>query len=103
MAETPSDHTPAGGLPLFSGHNQRLKPNRRQEGIALALILGGAVGNLFDRIFRGEVIDFLLFYYQGWSFPVFNIADIAINIGAALLILDLVGWQVISNRNKHEK
>ena len=82
---------------------KRLKPNRRQEGIALALILGGAVGNLFDRIFRGEVIDFLLFYYQGWSFPVFNIADIAINIGAALLILDLVGWQVISNRNKHEK
>lgn len=80
----------------------RLNSDRRQEGVALALILGGAVGNLLDRLFRGEVVDFLLFYYQSWSFPVFNIADITINIGAALLIFDLLGWRVIPTRSRDE-
>ena len=55
---------------------------------ALALILGGALGNVLDRLLHGHVIDFLLFHYRQWEFPAFNIADSAITIGAAMLILD---------------
>lgn len=55
---------------------------------ALALILGGAQGNLVDRLQYGKVVDFLLFYRGNWSFPAFNLADSAITLGAALLILD---------------
>ena len=55
---------------------------------AYALVLAGAIGNLIDRLVHGYVIDFLHVYYQQWNFPVFNIADVAISIGAALLILD---------------
>ena len=55
---------------------------------ALALIAGGALGNVIDRLLHGHVVDFLLFYYRGWSFPAFNVADSAITIGAILLILD---------------
>ena len=54
----------------------------------LALILGGALGNLWDRLMEGRVTDFLLFHYAGWSWPAFNVADSAITIGAAMLILD---------------
>jgi signal peptidase II len=54
----------------------------------LALILGGALGNLWDRIVIGKVVDFLLFHYGAWSWPAFNVADSAITVGAALLILD---------------
>ena len=54
----------------------------------LALILGGALGNLWDRLTQGRVTDFLLFHYGGWSFPAFNVADSAITVGAAMLILD---------------
>jgi signal peptidase II len=56
--------------------------------LGLALILGGAIGNLIDRLWIGEVVDFLLVYYRSWSWPAFNVADSAITIGAALLILD---------------
>lgn len=55
---------------------------------ALALILGGAVGNLFDRLVYGHVIDFLDFYVGAWHWPAFNVADSAITAGAALLIWD---------------
>jgi len=55
---------------------------------ALALILGGALGNVLDRLLHGHVIDFLLFHYRQWEFPAFNIADSAITVGAALLIVD---------------
>jgi signal peptidase II len=54
----------------------------------LALVLGGAIGNLIDRINYGYVVDFLLFYYEEWSWPAFNVADTAISIGVALIILD---------------
>jgi len=58
--------------------------------IGLALILGGAIGNLWDRILHHRVTDFLLFYYQQYEWPAFNLADSAIVVGAALLVLDLV-------------
>ncbi len=54
----------------------------------LALILGGALGNLWDRLTIGHVTDFLLFHWQGWAWPAFNVADSAITVGAAFLILD---------------
>ncbi len=55
---------------------------------AMACILGGAVGNVIDRVLYGYVVDFLDFHWRGWHFPAFNIADSAISIGAACLILD---------------
>ncbi len=55
---------------------------------ALALILGGAIGNVIDRILYGHVIDFLDFYVGNWHFPAFNVADSAICIGAGLFIVD---------------
>ena len=55
---------------------------------ALALILGGALGNVIDRLIHGYVVDFLQFHYAGWAFPSFNVADSAITVGAACLILD---------------
>lgn len=57
---------------------------------ALALILGGALGNLWDRIVLGKVVDFLDFHWAGWHFPAFNIADAAISVGAALIIYDML-------------
>lgn len=54
----------------------------------LALILGGALGNLWDRVTMGQVVDFLLFHWKGWSYPAFNAADSAITVGAVLLIAD---------------
>jgi signal peptidase II len=55
---------------------------------ALACILGGALGNVIDRLLHGYVVDFLDFHYGGWHFPAFNVADSAITVGAACLILD---------------
>lgn len=55
---------------------------------ALALVLGGALGNVIDRTILGYVVDFLYFHYQGFSFPAFNVADSAISVGAFLLIWD---------------
>ena len=54
----------------------------------LALIVGGALGNLYDRIVLGHVVDFLLFHWREWHYPAFNVADSAITCGAAALILD---------------
>ncbi|BAN35939.1 lipoprotein signal peptidase [Sulfuricella denitrificans skB26] len=56
--------------------------------LALAMILGGAIGNLMDRILLGHVVDFLDFYVQGYHWPAFNVADMAITGGAGLLIWD---------------
>jgi len=56
--------------------------------LALSLLLGGAVGNVVDRVLYSHVIDFLDFYYGTWHFPAFNVADSAITMGACLLILD---------------
>jgi signal peptidase II len=66
-----------------------ISARRKMEGWSLALILGGAWGNVIDRIYHGYVIDFILIYYQDWQFPAFNIADTAISVGVALFILQL--------------
>ena len=63
------------------------KPRADSEALGYSLILGGAVGNLLDRAFRGHVIDYLDFYWQSWHWPAFNLADIGIVGGAAMLIL----------------
>ena len=55
---------------------------------ALALILGGALGNLYDRLVYGKVVDFLDFHAAGWHWPAFNVADPAITVGAAILIVE---------------
>jgi signal peptidase II len=55
---------------------------------ALACILGGAIGNVVDRLLHGYVVDFVQVHWRGWYFPAFNVADSAITIGAAFLILD---------------
>src|SRR5256885_12323617 len=59
-------------------------------GIALSLILGGAVGNLWDRLASGRVVDFLLFYVKQYQGPVFNLAGSAIVVGASLLVLEIL-------------
>lgn len=64
------------------------QPDKKLFCLALSLILGGALGNVIDRLLHGYVIDFLLFHWQEWYFPAFNLADIAITIGAGLLILE---------------
>ena len=61
---------------------------QRLFGWALALILGGAIGNVVDRLLHGYVVDFIQVHHSGWYFPSFNVADSAISVGAALLILD---------------
>jgi signal peptidase II len=56
--------------------------------LGLALLLGGALGNLIDRVLYGYVVDFILVYYQEWSYPAFNVADSAITCGVALILFD---------------
>ncbi|HSW13796.1 MAG TPA: signal peptidase II [Solimonas sp.] len=63
---------------------------QRLVALALALILGGALGNVIDRATRGHVVDFVDFYVGTWHFAAFNVADIAISFGAAFLILDML-------------
>jgi signal peptidase II len=70
---------------------KRLKPAETGLAVALALVLGGALGNLFDRMAFGQVIDFVLLHWQNrWYFPAFNLADSAITVGALLLLLDML-------------
>ncbi|MHB8735693.1 MAG: signal peptidase II [Terriglobales bacterium] len=64
--------------------------NPGATGVALALIMGGACGNLFDRLLHGSVVDFLLFYVSRYEWPAFNVADSAIVVGAGLLVWDIL-------------
>jgi signal peptidase II len=59
-------------------------------GVGLSLIMGGALGNLWDRLARGRVVDFLLVYVKQYQWPVFNLADSAIVVGAGLLIIEIL-------------
>jgi signal peptidase II len=76
------------GASLFIIYLLARHGTQRLFSLALALILGGAIGNVIDRIAYGHVIDFLDFHVAGWHWPAFNVADSAIVGGAALLILD---------------
>ncbi len=67
----------------------RIRREQRLLAYALAFILGGALGNLVDRALQGYVVDFLVFHYEVYYFPAFNIADTAISLGAGLLIIDM--------------
>lgn len=69
----------------------RLQKHETLLAVALALILGGAVGNLIDRLAYGYVIDFLDAYYNSWHWPAFNIADSAITLGVALMLAESLG------------
>ena len=66
----------------------RAHPGQRLVCSAISLILGGAIGNVIDRLLHGYVVDFLDFHWGSWHFPAFNVADCAITVGAGLLILD---------------
>ena len=68
--------------------------------LGFSTIVGGALGNLVDRIFRGAVFDFLHFYYEDFSFPAFNLADSFITIGAGLLIWDYLFYPSKKNSEK---
>jgi signal peptidase II len=72
-----------------------LSPRERWKGVALSLVLGGAVGNAWDRFAFGYVIDFINFHINDWHFAIFNVADSAICIGAFMLI---VQWMRQSKR-----
>jgi signal peptidase II len=67
---------------------KKLNRSQRWEAIAWSLVLGGALGNLIDRILYGYVIDFLDAYIGDWHWPAFNVADSAITLGVAMLLLD---------------
>ena len=69
----------------------KLKSHERHLSVAYALVIGGAVGNAIDRIIYQYVVDFIHFFYKDWHYPHFNIADIAIFIGAALLFSEALG------------
>jgi len=77
---------------------QTLKGDRWMA-ISIALVLGGAIGNLYDRISLGYVVDFLHFYWGNYHFPAFNLADTAISIGAAMMVLDLFRKQETADKS----
>jgi signal peptidase II len=80
-------------------HLLRKTPGQLLFCASLTAILGGAVGNVTDRLQHGHVIDFLLFYWNDWYFPAFNLADVSITCGAIVLILD----EVLRMRREHGK
>lgn len=86
---------------------KRLGQHERWLAIALALVLGGALGNLYDRVALGHVVDFILVHWKNqWYFPAFNVADSAITVGAFMLVLDMLfnspTKTVQAKESKHE-
>ncbi|MCK5639473.1 MAG: lipoprotein signal peptidase, partial [Gammaproteobacteria bacterium] len=75
------------------GWLRKLEKQQTFLAIALALVLGGALANVWDRITLGYVVDFIDVYYQQWHWPAFNIADSAICVGAVMLIIDALFFQ----------
>ena len=82
----------------FSFLATRIKNDEKLLAIALPLIIGGALGNLYDRLVHGYVVDFLSFHVAGWYYPAFNVADIAITLGAVALI-----WESIMGERRRKK
>ncbi len=77
-----------------------LKPGERLQAWGLTLIIGGAFGNLIDRVLYGRVVDFIDVYYDRWHWPAFNLADSAITIGVILLIWEAL-WELRRPRGAH--
>ena len=76
------------GLVIYAG---TLEPDQRLTRAGLSLVIGGAAGNLIDRVTAGYVLDFVDLYQGDWHFWAFNVADAAISVGVALMILELLG------------
>jgi signal peptidase II len=76
-----------GGITYYARH---IRPSERMARVGLSMILGGALGNLIDRMWAGYVLDFMDVYWRGWHFWAFNIADACISIGAVLVFVDLL-------------
>ena len=77
-----------------------LKQTSRQQimlPVAFSLIIGGALGNAYDRLVLGHVVDFIVVYYQDWVWPAFNVADSAICLGAILLLIDMFKNKELKN------
>jgi len=81
---------------FVTGYLLRASKNDKLLMTALSLLLAGILGNLLDRLLHGYVIDFITFHHNEWTFPVFNLADTAISIGAGLMAIDLF-------RSKHSE
>ena len=77
---------------------KRLPAGKVWLAVSLALVLGGALGNVWDRIYLGYVVDFIDVYYQRWHWPAFNLADSAISVGAVMLIIDTLRGE---GKSKH--
>lgn len=78
---------------VLTGWLLRLEARERLSAAALSLLIGGAIGNLIDRLRTGRVVDFIDVYYGDWHWPAFNLADSAITLGVALLLLDTLRRQ----------
>jgi len=74
----------------------RLPRKQMLLGAALACILGGALGNLYDRVMLGYVVDFISVYHGEWRFATFNVADVALNVGAFLIVLDILRGKAVN-------
>jgi signal peptidase II len=88
------------GIAAVIGMIFMLRKSRHDQRVlhwALALVAGGAIGNLIDRIYYGVVTDFILWHYQSHEWPVFNVADIVLVVGVGLMFID------IQKENKHDK
>ena len=87
-------------IAMIFGFQRKLAPGDRFSALSLGLILGGAVGNLVDRVFRGEVVDFLHFrLWGGYQWPDFNLADTFIVVGVALLVIELLAVEGEARRD----
>ena len=75
----------------------RLKQPERWTAVSLSLIIGGAIGNVIDRLLFGHVIDFIQLHYAGLAWPAFNVADSAISLGVAIMLFDII---VVSRRRE---
>ncbi len=85
---------PLSILPLVIWLAVRTEPNQWIARVGFSLIVAGAIGNLIDRVIRGHVVDYILFYVGDWSFAVFNLADVFISVGAGLVLLqEVVDWR----------
>jgi signal peptidase II len=89
FAESPSEWKIAV-LVIVSALLWKNSHSMSTTGVGLSLILGGALGNLWDRVVSGRVVDFLLFYVGQYQWPAFNVADSAIVVGAALLVYEIL-------------